>query len=139
MLRALLKRGDVLVSRSNTADRVGFTGVFNEQREDISFPDTMMRLHVDEQRALPEYVVRALMSPQGRRHMQKVAAGTSASMKKINRKGLGSFEFSLPTLDEQREAVTVTLPTEELVTSALEARERAIELGAALREELLAP
>ena len=48
MLRARVTAGDLLVSRSNTIHRVGFAAIFSEERQDVSFPDTMMRLRVDE-------------------------------------------------------------------------------------------
>ena len=137
MLRARLARGDLLISRSNTIDRVGFAAVFDEDREDISFPDTMMRLHVDTERALPEYIGRALMSPPGRQHIQRMAAGTSASMKKINRKGLGSFALPLPSLAYQQAAVDKARATTGLGENAAAARERATALQSALREDVL--
>ena len=137
MKRARLRRGDVLVSRSNTADRVGFAAIFDEDRDDVSFPDTMMRLRIDTERALPEHIVRALMSPPGRRHLQRVAAGTSASMKKINRKGLGSFELPVAPLSEQRAAISAVAKTEEAARAADTASEKARRLGAALREQIM--
>jgi hypothetical protein len=36
---AKLKKGDFLISRSNTFEFAGFAGIFDEEREDISFPD----------------------------------------------------------------------------------------------------
>jgi type I restriction enzyme S subunit len=138
MQRARLGRGDVLVSRSNTADRVGFAAIFDEDRGDVSFPDTMMRLRIDPKRALPEYVVLALMSPPGRRHMQRVAAGTSASMKKINRKGLGSFEFPLLPLAEQQAVIDAVAKTEQAGRAADVACVCARALADAVREELMA-
>ena len=137
MLRAGLARGDVLVSRSNTIDRVGFAAIYDEDRPDVSFPDTMMRLRLNEEHVLPRFVVRALMSPAGRRHIRRVAAGTSASMKKINRKGLNAFELSLPALDEQRRVITQMEMVERLVDEAAATDRAAREMYVGLREELL--
>jgi hypothetical protein len=103
MLKARLEQGDLLVSRSNTRERVGFAAVFEERREDVSFPDTMMRLQVDTDRLTKEFVAAILMSPHGRRHMMRFASGTSASMKKINRRTLGEFEFPLPSIPAQEQ------------------------------------
>jgi type I restriction enzyme, S subunit len=44
MLCARLSEGDLLISRSNTRERVGFVGRFVGDGRDVSFPDTMMRL-----------------------------------------------------------------------------------------------
>lgn len=99
---AKLKEGDFLISRSNTFELVGFAGIFNEKREDISFPDTMMLITLDENRVDKRFLKEFLLSTRGRRQMQRIAAGTSASMKKINRTGLSSLFIPLPPLHAQR-------------------------------------
>ncbi len=99
----VVEPGDLLVSRSNTTELVGLAGVFDEQRSDVSFPDLMMRVRVDESIILTKYLELVMLSPQGRRHMRRVAAGTSGSMKKINRKGLGALEIPLPSIDGQHQ------------------------------------
>ena len=106
MIGATLAKGDLLISRSNTFDLVGFAGIFDEDRTDISFPDTMIRLPVNTQKALPEYLELVLLSNRGRRHMMKTASGTSSSMKKINRKTLAEFRFPVPDLDIQKRIVS---------------------------------
>ena len=84
MSAAVLERGDLLVSRSNTRDLVGLPGIFDEDRTDVSWPDTMMRLRPDPDRLRPMFLERLLRAPVGRRQIRSFAAGTSASMKKIN-------------------------------------------------------
>jgi len=106
MIAATLVKGDLLISRSNTVDLVGFAGIFDEDRADVSFPDTMMRLPVDKQKALPNYLELVLLSNRGRRHMMKTASGTSSSMKKINRKTLAEFKFPVPDLNIQKQIVS---------------------------------
>jgi restriction endonuclease S subunit len=88
MLDCRLSNGDFLISRSNTRALVGLVGIFDEEREDVSFPDTMMRLPVDESRVLRRFLEAVLQSRHGRSHMMRSAAGTSDSMKKINRRTL---------------------------------------------------
>lgn len=105
MIKASLKKGDLLISRSNTIEFVGFAGIFDEDRTDISFPDTMMRISVDTKRIIPEYLELVLLSRKGRTYMQKIASGTSNSMKKINKKTLAQFKFPLPSLDIQQKIV----------------------------------
>lgn len=106
MANTVLTKGDLLISRSNTIDLVGFAGIFDEERDDVSFPDTMMRLRTNERVILPGYLELVLLSARGRRHMIKTASGTSSSMKKINRKTLGEFQFPLPNLAVQADLVT---------------------------------
>jgi len=100
-----LRRGDLLISRSNTIEFVGLVGIFDEERADVSFSDLMMRIDVDERRVDKHYLELLLLSRRGRAHMRRVAAGTSGSMKKINRKGLGAFKVPLPALDTQQRIV----------------------------------
>lgn len=98
---ARLGRGDLLVSRSNTIDRVGLAAIFDEDRDDVSYPDTMMRLEVSDDLVLKRFLERVLLSSYGRAYMRSIAAGTSASMKKINRTGLGAMAIPLPSLSHQ--------------------------------------
>ena len=102
MLGARLTKGDFLISRSNTQELVGLVGIFEEERNDVSFPDTMMRLHIDGKRVGPRFLEAVLLSRRGRSHMMRSAAGTSASMKKINRQTLGQCLVPTPTLPQQQ-------------------------------------
>jgi hypothetical protein len=101
MLGARLSRGDFLISRSNTQALVGLVGIFDEDRNDVSFPDTIMRMHVDECRVSKSFLELVLLSSRGRLHMMSSAAGTSGSMKKINRQTLGRCAIPVPPLDAQ--------------------------------------
>jgi hypothetical protein len=50
-----------------------------------------------------------MLSPQGRRHMHRIAAGASGSMKKICRVGLATLQIPLSSLsDHDRFAKRVT-------------------------------
>jgi type I restriction enzyme S subunit len=101
MLDCRLSIGDFLISRSNTQELVGLVGIFAEDRDDVSFPDTMMRLPVDTSRVSKRFLEAVLLSRHGRLHMMRSAAGTSSSMKKINRRTLGSCLIPIPPLKEQ--------------------------------------
>ena len=96
MLNSVVQTGDLLISRSNTLDRVGFPGIFNEERCDVSWPDTMMRLSTDPSVSRPRFLELFLQSVSGRRQIQRFAAGTSASMKKINAHAIRQIWVPLP-------------------------------------------
>ena len=100
MRSARLFCGDLLISRSNTVDRVGYVGIFDEDREDVSFPDTMMRLTVNRTIVEPRYLEALLQSTLSRKFLMSIAAGTSASMKKINRENLLKMKLSIPCVSE---------------------------------------
>ena len=102
MLATRLSKGDFLISRSNTQELVGRVGIYNEDRADVSFPDTMMRIHVDETKILKPFLEVVLQSERGKKHMMRSAAGTSGSMKKINRQTLGQCLIPTPSLAKQQ-------------------------------------
>ncbi|MBX7252366.1 MAG: restriction endonuclease subunit S [Candidatus Promineofilum sp.] len=102
MIDALLVNGDLLISRSNTRDRVGYAGIYNGEREGlVSFPDTMMRMTANTDLVSNEFLEFLLQSPLIRREVMSIAAGTSASMKKINRRTLLALQLPLPSLPDQ--------------------------------------
>ncbi len=100
-----LEKGDLLISRANTNELVGLIGIYNSNISNVIFPDTMMRLRVNESLIRKEYLEAYLLSPYGRRAIQRIAAGTSASMKKINKENLSKVKIPLPQLDKQDEIV----------------------------------
>ncbi len=103
---ASLRSGDVLVSRSNTRERVGLAGVYRSDPPDCSYPDLLMRVRPSS-RLLPEYLEALLLSERGRRYFMKRARGTSGSMVKVNREIVEAFPVALPSLPEQLEIVEV--------------------------------
>jgi len=102
MLAARLAVGDLLISRSNTADRVGYVGIFTDERNDVSFPDTMMRLKPNPFLIDPRYLEALMQATPAREYLMRIAAGTSASMKKINRANLLNMPLRVPPLEDQR-------------------------------------
>ncbi|RLC85399.1 MAG: restriction endonuclease subunit S [Chloroflexi bacterium] len=106
MVAALLHQGDLLISRSNTRERVGFVGIYNGESEgDVSFPDTMMRLNPREKVISNVFLEFVLQSTPLRRRIMSIAAGTSASMKKINRQNLLKIKVPVPPVAQQHRAV----------------------------------
>ncbi|MFF7574873.1 restriction endonuclease subunit S [Streptomyces sp. NPDC008061] len=97
---ARLNRGDLLISRANTIEAVGRPCIFTEDRSDVSFPDTMMRLHLVDD-VQPAFAEAVLASPHGRKHMRRNAAGSATSMVKINRQSLSRLMFPTATAEEQ--------------------------------------
>lgn len=107
MLSAKLERGDLLISRSNTVDRVGYVGIFDDERDDVSFPDTMMRLRPNCKLVEPLYLEALLQTSAAREYLTRIAAGTSASMKKINRENLLKMPVRVPRREDQLAVLSV--------------------------------
>jgi type I restriction enzyme S subunit len=105
MINAKLNKGDFLISRSNTAELVGLVGIYNENRDNVSFPDTMMRLSINTNIVKIDYLEVILLSSYCRKVMKTICAGTSHSMKKINRKTLGEIVIPLVSIVKQKELI----------------------------------
>jgi len=133
MLDCRMSRGDFLISRSNTQELVGLVGIFDEERGDVSFPDTMMRLPVDQSLVDPRYLEIVLQSRRGRLHMMRTAAGTSNSMKKINRRSLHTFTVPVPKLTVQAEVIAKIATVKRLQLDA----QNACESARLLKSELI--
>lgn len=134
MEAAIIEPGDLVVSRSNTRELVGLPAVFAENRNDVSYPDTMMRLTLDGSSVDARFVEMCLRTPECRRQIQSYAAGTSASMKKINGTNLRKVIVPTIPIDRQREVLrqvgqmTVLLSeTENRISEAMRMKSRVLE------------
>lgn len=102
MKSAILLDGDLLISRSNTRERVGFVGRFVNESCPVSFPDTMMRLRVKTDLISAEFLELLLQAAPLRARLQAIAAGTSASMKKLNKANLIQVRVVAPSREIQQ-------------------------------------
>ena len=100
--RVELQDNDILISRSNTPDRVGMSSIFHVQEENYFYPDLMMRFQFDSDRLLPLFGWYFLNTPEARSYFKRKASGTSSSMVKITSATVRSLEISYPPLPEQR-------------------------------------
>ena len=99
-----LNNGDLLISRSNTVDLVGLIGIYSDELERKAiFPDTMWRLIVKEELVIKEFLMNYLLSPYARREIQRIAAGSSGSMKKINKTGFSKIFIPVPSKERQEQ------------------------------------
>jgi type I restriction enzyme S subunit len=88
-----LRDGDLLISRSNTAELVGHAAIYSGQPSPCIYPDLMMRLEVDERRADKRFVYHLLRSLPARDFVQRNAKGTSPTMKKISQEVVVGVPF----------------------------------------------
>lgn len=80
-----LKPGDLLITRSNTAELVGHAAIYDGDPCPCIYPDLMMRLEINTKRVDTRFIWYWLQCPIARDYISKRAIGTSASMKKFRR------------------------------------------------------
>lgn len=94
--KARLREGDLLITRSNTPDRVGYVCVAREVPDSTYLPDLIWRLVPDERQVSRDYLEQVLSSPQLRAAISGSAGGTSESMRKINKAGFARLRIPVP-------------------------------------------
>lgn len=135
--RALVSVGDLLITRSNTPDRVGYCARARIVPPRTFFPDLVWRLSLDEATCDPDFFEQVLASDTVRDRITATASGTSASMRKINRAGLRSVSIPLPTLVEQRDFAETCLSAARTAESLSEEVAAISQLRAQLLASLL--
>ncbi len=123
----ILQAGDFLISRSNTLDKVGRSILFKGEIANCYYPDLMMRFRIDETVVFPEFMEYYLRGTIAKRHYVQSAAGTSGSMKKINKRSLERLPLTLPPLPEQRKIAEILSTWDraiELTRRLIEAKQR---------------
>jgi type I restriction enzyme S subunit len=134
---AKLSHGDVLISRSNTPDRVGMVGIYKGQPPNCFFPDLMICLRFNSDTINADFGALWLRHLQATGYFKRAAAGTSASMVKINRGLLSQIQMPAPSIGEQ-EAIVARVRELQLTTDSLEAQlHAAVSLKSALMSDLL--
>ncbi|MBM4301998.1 MAG: hypothetical protein FJ121_10840 [Deltaproteobacteria bacterium] len=101
--KLILKSGDILVNRTNSAELVGKCAVFNLDSE-YGFASYLIRLRLDLNRANPYLVALYINSPIGRDYMFRERKQMTGQAN-VNAKKLKSLPMPLPPLDEQRRIV----------------------------------
>ena len=97
-----LMKGDFLISRSNTPEKVGRVGLFTSEALNIFYPDLMMRFRINKKIATNEFFKYMLNSATTQKYYQSCAAGSSATMVKINKDTVKNTPILLPPLSEQK-------------------------------------
>jgi type I restriction enzyme, S subunit len=123
-----LSAGDLLMTRSNTEQLVGHAAIYTGEPSPCIYPDLMMKLKVNNDRAETRFVYYWLRSPLIRTRIEDAGRGTSSTMKKITQKHVMSLPFpvGLPLADQRRvvQALDETLAkVEDLRNAQIGSRE----------------
>lgn len=100
-----LREGDLLVIRSNgSVDLVGKTSLVKAPEVGLLFAGYLMRLRVDQSRALPAFIQLCLSAPAQRAYIERTAKSTSG-VNNLNAEELRALVLRLPSLAEQADIV----------------------------------
>lgn len=97
----LVQQGDFMVARGNGSLRlVGRGALVRDQPDPVAYPDTLIRLRIDQSRVLPDFLSVVWNSPLVRRQIESMAR-TTAGIYKVNQKHLASVVLPVPDRDRQ--------------------------------------
>jgi type I restriction enzyme S subunit len=134
--RWIIRQGDLLVSRANTAEYVGACVLVNADRSDLILSDKSLRL-IPLPAVKSAWLLQALRCRATRNQIERLATGTKESMRNISQAKLRGVSIPLPPTAEQDRIVAEV----ERQLSFVAACERAVEAGlarsAALRRSVL--
>ncbi|MGD1148595.1 MAG: restriction endonuclease subunit S [Thermoanaerobaculaceae bacterium] len=130
------RAGDLLLSRSNTPDRVGDVCLVPSDHPHLLVPDLLYRIKLNPKVAVAGYVCLFLLSREGRSQIEADARGSSGSMVKVSQDHVLSWRIPCPPIHEQR-AIASYLGREaakidRLIARVNEAAERLLEYRSAL-------
>jgi type I restriction enzyme S subunit len=89
------------MSRSNTVELVGMTGIVHKTQGRILLCDKLYRLGIRRDRLDPEFAVFLLRSSASRSQIEPAASGASSSMRNISAAIVRDLIFAFPPLAEQ--------------------------------------
>ena len=133
---ALLRDGDLLISRSNTRDLVALVGIYRDIGTPCIYSDLMIRL-VPTDEVLPEYLEAILRHAPVRRQLTNASCGTSGSMMKINAEMVFSTVILLPKHVEQRRILDRVASCSGLIAQARQEQDKLRRLKTGLMQDLL--
>ncbi len=133
-----IRDGDVLLTRSNTRDRVGDVCIVRNSRNKTILCDLIYRLQIWDDNIDPEFLVYQLLSRVGRAQIEQDARGSSGTMPKISQRHIKTWRILLPSTDEQRSIVRQIDTDCAPVCIAIARLEREIDLLREYRTRLVA-
>ncbi|RMH21492.1 MAG: restriction endonuclease subunit S [Acidobacteria bacterium] len=130
--------GDLLITRSNTPDRVGDVCIVKGVRPRTILCDLIYRLRLRNQDLETGYLMRVLLSRVGRDQIERDARGSSGTMPKISQQRMRAWRIALPPLPEQTAIVRFLDEQTASLDRAAQAARREIDLLEELRTRLIA-
>ena len=107
-LASPVRKGKVIISRSNTPELVGLCAYVSVDHPNLFLPDTLWQMEFSEGRESdPRWLAYLLNSPSYRERLSRIASGTSANMKKLQKPSLLRLTIRVPPLPQQRKIAEI--------------------------------
>lgn len=129
--------GDLLITRSNTRDRVGDACVVTDARPRTILSDLIYRLAPNARLVDVAFAAYFLLSPPGRHQAEQDARGSSGTMPKVTRGHIKSWRLGLPPVEEQRQIVDWIAGAGRRTDNATARARRGVSLLLELRTRLI--
>ena len=99
----LVKQGDLLISRANTAELVGAVAYVEDTPPNLVLPDKIWRFVWHGPDSVPLYYWALFRTPAIRRRISQLSSGTGGSMKNISKAKLEQLKLPVVDVSRQRE------------------------------------
>lgn len=96
-----LIKNSIIISRMNTPELVGASGLVRESIDNIFLPDRLWQGQVAGNFS-PEWLIQSINIAANIKKIRDLATGTSGSMKNISKKSMLDLIMNVPTLEEQQ-------------------------------------
>ncbi|MFH1692517.1 MAG: hypothetical protein ABIC68_08160 [Candidatus Omnitrophota bacterium] len=130
--------GDLLLTRSNTRDRVGDVCIARRVRTKTLLCDLIYRLRIRESEIIPQFLVYQLLSHFGRGQIERDARGSSGTMPKISQGHIKSWRVLLPPKNEQEKIIENIEAESSPVNAVILSHEREVDFLNEFRTRLVA-
>lgn len=101
-----VNNGDLLISRSNTPELVGHVAIASGLENPTIYPDLIMRMNPDPEKALTKFLYYQLRTPTLRTEITGRAQGANPTMKKINKSAVQTLPIRYPSITAQKKIIS---------------------------------
>ncbi|MDR6190601.1 type I restriction enzyme S subunit [Agrobacterium pusense] len=128
-LSCRVRRGEIIISRMNTPDLVGASGLVVDEHPNLFLPDRLWQTKFGPaSKALPTFIYLFLNSRLFRAIIASRATGTSGSMQNISQSDLLKIKLAIPPIVEQRKITSEVTDTLADIASQCEMVQRSIDV-----------
>ncbi|USI29670.1 restriction endonuclease subunit S [Alteromonas macleodii] len=130
------KKGQIIISRSNTEELVGASAYIEEEYPNLYLPDKLWQT-VPKANSNMKWLSYVLASEHSRYLLSNLATGTSGSMKNITKGELLSLKIGIPQLPEQRKIAKILSTWDKAISATERLIDNSKQQKKALMQQLL--